>query len=75
MILNSPHFRTTLTSAAPWSGLTRNATSRGIRSAVFALYEPSLEVPCRDVREPNVPVKRSEERYAGADQDGNSSNG
>jgi hypothetical protein len=49
--------------------------SLGIRNAVFALFEPVLEVSGRGVREPDVVVQRPEERYAGADQDGNPGDG
>ena len=52
-----------------------NASSQGIRNTVFALYEPVLELPCCDMREPNIAVKWPKERYTGADQDGNSSSG
>ena len=66
---------TPLIYVAPWLGMVPKASSQGIRNTVFALYEPVLELPCCNVCEPNVVVKRSEERYTGADQDGNSSNG
>src|SRR4028119_1554551 len=52
-----------------------NVLSRDTRNTVLALYEPVLELPRHGVREPNVVVKRSEERYTRADQDGDSSNG
>ena len=64
-----------LMSVVPCSEMARNASSRGIRNAVFALYEPALELPCCNVREPDVVVKRAKERYAGAYQDRSSSNG
>jgi hypothetical protein len=64
-----------LTCVISRSGMTRHASLRGARNAVLALYEPVLELPCCDVDEPNLVIERSEERYAGADQDGNSSYG